>query len=228
VEALGRSGTVNLRTALREGWVVLSVEDDGAGISSEAQAHVFQPFFSTKGPAHAGLGLSLASCLAARSGGSVRLSSEPERGTCVELMFPQAEKPAPEKPPAEKAPPGPGPRVLVVDDEEAVRRILGRLLSEAGCRVTLAEHAEGALSLLRIGGFDLLLTDWIMPGMDGLALARTVKDQKPGFPVVLCTGRATQHLEAAREEGWLDRILPKPVDFGSLQKAVAELTSVGK
>ena len=222
-EAIRGSGTVCVRTAMRDGSVVLSVEDDGGGISAEAQSQVFQPFYSTKGPSHAGLGLSLASSVAARSGGSVRLLSEPERGTSIELLFPHAERAQP-RTPAPASSQGPGPRILVVDDEDVVRRVLGRCLSETGFRVTLANDGEMALAMLRLGDFDLVLTDWVMPGMDGLALARAIKNTRPGLPVVLCTGRATQPLETAREEGWIDCILSKPVDMVSMQRALSELT----
>ena len=177
-------------------YLCLAVADSGTGMDAATLARATEPFFTTKGPGKgSGLGLSMVHGLAAQSGGVLHLESTPGRGTTVALWLP-AEASATE-PVAEAA--GPPPplhasrplSILLVDDDPLVLAGTMAMLEDLGHRVTPAESGAVALRLLaEPGGFDLMITDLAMPGMDGLELARRATQQRPLLPVVLATGFA--------------------------------------
>ena len=176
----------------------LSVADTGSGMSAATLARAIEPFFTTK-PAEqgTGLGLSLANGFAEQSGGTLAIESAPGRGTIVSLWLPQAEaKPAAEthRPSAAGGATDGGPvpvaaRVLVVDDEAAVRQMLAAQLNATGYATVSAADGAAALTLLDQGEtVDVLITDLSMPGMNGLAVIRAARERRPGLPAVLLTG----------------------------------------
>ena len=204
-------------------WAVLSVTDTGRGIAPEVLPRIFEPFFTTRrGEGGTGLGLSTVLGILRQSGGHVSVESRPGEGTCFRLWFPAV-------PPAEdaeaaaattEAPVRPR-RVLLVEDEPALRMLSRRALEAAGHTVRAAEDAEAALALVAQGyAPEVLVTDITMPGeMDGLALADALRAARPGLPVVLVSGYA----EATVGEG-LDgrgmRFLEKPFRMADLVAAV--------
>jgi CheY-like chemotaxis protein len=173
------------------------VADTGVGMDEATLARAVEPFFSTKGVGRGtGLGLSMVHGLAAQLGGALTIQSQPGLGTNVELWLPVA--------PAE-APAGTGPQkaldseaahqskgtVLLVDDEELVRATAADMLAELGYTVVEAASAEEALMRVSEGPApDLVLTDHLMPGLTGTELARTLRDQRPGLPVLIVSGYA--------------------------------------
>ncbi len=171
----------------------LSVQDTGAGMDAPTLARAVEPFFSTKGIGKGtGLGLSMVHGLAVQSGGAFRLSSMPDRGTLVELWLPQATAPvrAAEPPPA-PAVDVPPAVVLVVDDDALIAMSTVDMLTDLGHTVVEANSGIEALELLRSGqAVDLLLTDYAMPGMTGVELARVAREMVPDLPVLLATGYA--------------------------------------
>ena len=175
--------------------VRVSVADDGAGMTDEVKARATEPFFTTKPEGRGtGLGLAMARGFAEQSGGRLEIDSAPGQGTVVTLWLPMATA-ADEAPPKAESEGRAGTkavRLLLVDDDEAVRSVLAALLGEMGHSVTQAADAEAALALLD-GGLmpDLLVTDLSMPGMDGIALLRKTWRRRPGLPAILLTG----HLE---------------------------------
>jgi PAS domain S-box-containing protein len=183
------------RSKLRPGeYVRLSVADTGIGMDEATLARAVEPFFSTKGIGKGtGLGLSMVHGLAAQLGGGFAISSRPGLGTCVDLWLPLSDEAAGEvaeagaKPPARR---GMG-TALLVDDEELVRMSTADMLAEFGYEVVEAASAAEALAKLD-GGlvFDLLVTDHMMPGMNGADLAREVRDRVPGKPVLIVSGYA--------------------------------------
>jgi two-component system cell cycle sensor histidine kinase/response regulator CckA len=212
------------RPWLRGGtWVRLQVADTGPGIPADVLPHVFEPFFSTKnaGPA-TGLGLSTVYGIVKQSGGFVWIDSEPGSGTRVTILLPPARapigKPAREAPPAASA-----PRVLLVEDEDAVRTIVTEILERNGFTVTSAESAESALDILAIERFDVLLTDVMLPRMSGPALARSARRDAPGLPVLFMSGYAGDAVPDAAEFGDERVFIQKP--FGS-RALVARLRSL--
>jgi signal transduction histidine kinase len=179
--------------------VAISVSDTGTGIPPEALARVFEPFFTTKEVGKgSGLGLPQVLGIAKQLGGGVAIESRPGEGTRVRVFLPRAAAPAQAGDgPAAAGPAGGaalrGRAVLLVDDDAEVRRAVFGMLREAGCRVTEAAgglEALGALERPPVGGFDVVVLDYAMPGMTGLEAARRLRARSPGLPVVMMTGYA--------------------------------------
>ncbi len=193
--------------------VRLSVRDTGSGMAPEVLARVFEPFFTTKEVGKgSGLGLPMVYGFAQQSGGTVQIESAPGRGTTVNLYLPrttaQAEQAEPE-PHRAMAPNGPA-TVLVVEDEEDVRRLAAESLEEFGYRVLRASNAKAAMSMLEYDAVDLLFSDIVMPGgMSGLALADAARQRRKNLPVLLTTGYA-EAIERAEALGPAVEFLRKP------------------
>jgi PAS domain S-box-containing protein len=182
-------------------YVRLSVEDTGCGMDGATLVRACEPFFTTKSiGAGSGLGLSMAKGFVEQSGGGMRIDSAPGRGTTVTLWLPEAPAdaaaPAAAASPAQAAAPEPAAeeqqaRVLLVDDEDAVREVLTMQLEDFGFDVLPAAGGAEALALLAAGeAVDILVTDLSMPGMDGLAVIRAVQERLHGLPALLLTGYA--------------------------------------
>jgi CheY-like chemotaxis protein len=192
----------NVRLAAADGrdgltgeFVALRVADTGCGIPDDIVAKVFEPFFTTKAAEKGtGLGLSQVYGFARRSGGTVAIASEVGRGTTVSLYLPrchgQIERPAAEDSDERLA--AGEETILVVEDDDDVRVVAVSLLKQLGYRTASVESASAALARLAAGEVpDAIFTDVVLPGeMDGLALARTLKQRHPEMPVVLTTGYA--------------------------------------
>jgi len=175
-------------------YVLLTVGDDGVGLSPALVEHAFEPFFTTKGVGQgSGLGLSQVHGFATQAGGAARLASTPGVGTTVSLLLPVADAAASSPVPALADTAHQNVKdatVLLVEDDEALGDVTAELLTAHGARVLRAHQAEGALRLLDAGArVDVVLSDIVMPGpLDGVALARRLRLQRPGLPVVLITG----------------------------------------
>jgi len=192
---------------------MVAVTDTGSGMTPEILAKVFEPFFTTKEVGKgSGLGLSQVFGLAKQSGGGVRIDSTPGIGTSVRVFLPRAAL-APQAAPAEGPPEhavAPGDRkVLLVDDDSAVREITAGILHDLGYRVVEAGSGGAALDLLdRQSEIDLMLIDFAMPGMNGAEVAREVHARRPDLPILFVTGYADT--EAIAAVGDDDGILRKP------------------
>lgn len=174
-------------------YVLLAVSDTGQGMRPQVMARAFDPFFTTKrGGSGTGLGLSMVYGFAKQSGGHVKIYSEPGHGTTVKLYLPRSHDPAD---PAEAARDraearGNGERVLVVEDDDAMRRLTCDLLTTLGYAPTAARHGPEALELLRtMPSPDLLLTDVMLPGgLNGRQLAARAVEQRPELRVLYMSG----------------------------------------
>ncbi|MEW5854661.1 MAG: response regulator [Myxococcota bacterium] len=184
------------------GYVALAVRDTGAGIPPELLPRIFDPYFTTKGPGE-GTGLGLASVYGTvrQNEGHVLVDSVVGAGTTFTILLPRvAAEPVSRDLPALPAPCAErvAGTVLVAEDVDAVRSLTARILRQAG--YVVREAADGATALRLLdqgpGAVDVLLTDVLMPGMDGVALAREVRARAPGLPVVFMTGYADQRLPA--------------------------------
>jgi PAS domain S-box-containing protein len=182
-------------------YVVLSVADRGAGMDAETLRRATEPFFTTKGVGKGtGLGLSMAHGLAEQSGGRLVLDSTPGEGTTASLWFPvdrqdgqpgaEAE-PSLHRRPASDAPPPRSLSILAIDDDALILLNTIAMLEDGGHRVTAAYSGSEALAALRRGNrFDLVITDYAMPGMTGAQLIEAMKEEKFDIPIVLATGYA--------------------------------------
>jgi len=212
VDALPRGGTIRLSSSSRDGRAIARVEDNGVGMTPETQRRVFDPFFTTKGPSGTGLGMSVVYGIVERLGGSLTIDSEPGRGTAVELSMPLAPAPAPAAHAAIAKRPGRVTHldVLVVDDEGAVRDLVGEICVTLGHRVTLFESAQQALDAYHPGRFHLVLTDLGMPGMTGWELARAIRAIDPQVTIVFVTGWGQEVDREAVQRAGADAVIAKP------------------
>ncbi len=194
--------------------VRLRVSDDGAGMTPEVLERIFEPFFTTRAPGEGtGLGLAVVQGIVQDHGGQIFVRSAPGQGTTFDVELPPAEAERPEAVVAPgAAPPGAGERLLVVDDEPVIARVVSEQLRRLGYQVTSVNDPEEALELIAEDpdDFDLLLTDLQMPRMDGVELAARVARIRPQLPVVLSTGnRWSVPASTARAAG-IREVVDKP------------------
>ncbi|MBV9880486.1 MAG: response regulator [Gemmatirosa sp.] len=175
-------------------WTVLDVRDTGIGMDAETQARVFEPFFTTKERARGtGLGLATVYGIVRQSSGTVRVSSQPGAGSRFSIYLPRVDAPADERrlgtPPVANVAGG-RETILLVEDEDAVRTIVRETLTRRGYRVLSAPDGPRAVEVARDhdGEIDLLLTDVVMPGMNGRELAERLTRQRPGLRVLFMSG----------------------------------------
>lgn len=213
-------------------WTVLEVADTGYGIPPELLPRIFEPFFTSRAQeGGTGLGLATVHGIVRQSGGYLVVESAPGQGTRVRILLPRLEETepalpeatAPVIPPVSSFSRGTGP-VLLVEDEAPLRRLAERVLRRAGWEVVVAEDGEEALSLLREGGIEpaAVVTDVIMPGMGGVALAEQLRQRLPRLPVLLVSGYAPSVVEKGLGESGF-RYLAKPYRPAELVDAVKAL-----
>ncbi len=186
-------------------YVGLSVTDDGIGMDADTQARIFEPFFTTKEVGKGtGLGLSTVYGAITQSGGHIEVLSRVGEGTTFRIYLPTVKEPVREQKPKTRVERRMGSleTILLVEDEDALRTLIGDLLINSGYNVLQAESPEKALVLVKqfLGPIHLLLTDVIMPGMNGRALAQQLTALRPELKVVYMSGYAgfkqSQILEA--------------------------------
>ena len=200
--------------------VLVSVHDTGTGMSPDVMERAFEPFFTTKEVGRGtGLGLSMVFGVVHQSGGAVRLRSQLGRGTTVLIYLPRAARAAPSAAEsaasARSARSGAGARILVVDDDAAVRGVTVECLREAGYRVAEADSGRAALILLeRDAPCDLVVMDQVMPGLSGEDTVRLARRARPELKVLFLSGYA------AWEEAGGDIWLQKPFRAQTLATAV--------
>ena len=205
--------------AIRGEFVALTITDTGCGIADDILPKVFEPFFTTKQlDKGTGLGLSQVYGLTRQSGGTVTIASRLGNGTAVTLYLPRSHRPLSKRGVTEGDTPRGGEKVLLVEDNPEVQETAGMLLDQLGYRVFRAQSAAAALQLLQSGeAVDLVFSDIIMPGeLDGMALARQVKEEYPDVAVLLTSGYAKA--ANAQEAGF--RILRKPYKLATLARAI--------
>ena len=210
-------------------YVALRIADTGSGIPPEVQTHIFDPFFTTKAIGKGtGLGLSIVHGIVTQSGGYIEVASAPERGTSFTLYFPTADPAVMAHPPsadmADATACGGGETVLVVEDNEGLRRLAERLLRADGYSPLLAPNGAEALALSRAfdGPIHLMLTDIVMPDIDGVTLACQIASERPCTRVLFMSGY-TGH--DAATHGLLSGDLPllqKPFTHNSLRRALRD------
>jgi signal transduction histidine kinase len=198
-------------------FVALEVRDHGEGMSPEVLARAFDPFFTTRMTGR-GLGLAAVFGIIRGHSGALRVVSAPGQGSTFTVFLQVAPAPAPADPmpaPSRDEAPGPrGTRMLLVDDEQAVAYVFSRLLALKGFSVVVAKDGQEALGRIKTQGpFDLVLTDWTMPGLSGKAFLEALWEALPGVPVVVMSGFAQDSLDIG------DREVPfihKPFSLGDL------------
>ncbi len=204
--------------------VSLSVTDDGCGMDAETKAHAFEPFFTSKSAGHGtGLGLSIVYGIVKQAGGEIELSSEIGKGTKVEVLLPVVRKTL-EKEPANEVSllPVGTETILLVEDEDGVRNLVRAVLTKLGYTILECSNPSDAVVLCDryAGQIDLLLTDLIMPGMDGNELARRILVSRPKIRVLYMSGYALESFAKRGLQLPSSGFLAKPFTPGLLAEGV--------
>jgi signal transduction histidine kinase/CheY-like chemotaxis protein len=230
VDAMPGGGHIALGAELREGKVVVIVEDTGRGMGPEVRSRVFDPFFTTKGVEGMGLGLSVSYGIVRRHGGTIKVESDVGQGSTFEVVLPLAEcdgRAAGAAAAGASALRGQRCRmtkILVVDDEEPIRELLSDILEDEGVEVTLAASGAEALARFQVGKFDAVLTDLGMPGMNGWELLRAIGERDRHVPLAVITGwgeLVSTHEEKAARVEW---VLTKPFAMSQICEIAQEIT----
>ncbi|WP_428485855.1 response regulator [Rhodopila sp.] len=228
----GAADTKDLRAGC---YVRVCISDSGTGMTGEVKARAFEPFFTTKGPAGSGLGLSQVYGMARQCRGNVMIDSQPNEGTRVTLCLPRATHTEqtgalPEAKMTKAAFVGrlSNDLVLVVDDDDAVRQVTVEMTRDLGCEVAQAVGGEQALVLIDklSPPPTLILLDYAMPGMNGIQVARALRNRGVTAPIALVTGYA-ELSETDIVGAQLAGLLRKPFTILELQKLLVQLRAVG-
>jgi two-component system cell cycle sensor histidine kinase/response regulator CckA len=235
LDALPNGGDITLRLIERRDrgndleraerrMAVLEVSDSGVGIPQVLHERIFESFYSTK-PNGKGSGLGLAMCrqIAARHSGRIELFSTAGQGTTFRVLLPLAQPQA--QPIAEQAslPTAPSLRVLVVDDDPAVRDLLTRVLQRSGHSVTSVASAEEALAQFAPLQYDLLFTDLTLSGIDGVTLLGQVRALDPQITAVIITGWGKLE-EGQHQALGAAAVLTKPFNITQVLQIVSEIS----
>jgi len=223
-----RDSFARANPGVREGQhVLLTVRDTGHGMDEATKARAFEPFFSTKAPGGgSGLGLALVHGILRDHGGTAWLESEVGQGTMVSCLFPAIESETAEeltqpKPVAR----GHGERILLLDDEPTLTAVGERRLQALGYSVTTANDPKEGLAIFREApeAFDLVMTDFSMPNMDGVQFARHVSTLRPDIPILLVTGYMDEFPDSTIAAAGISKVLSKPMTLATLGETVAAL-----
>jgi signal transduction histidine kinase/CheY-like chemotaxis protein len=208
-------------------FIVVAVSDNGKGLSAEDKAHLFEPFYTTKSVGHGtGLGLPMVYGAVKQHGGSIEVYSEADTGTTFRIYLPRVDEDlAPPKAPVAGPPAGGGETIVLVEDQESVRTVATRLLRRWGYTVHSFETAGAALSAVAAmeAPIHLLITDVVLPDVNGRVLAERIRALRPGIPVLFASGYTDNVLE---NHGVLDpgiEFLAKPYSSLSLAARVRDL-----
>lgn len=228
-ETLKKTRTIGTEIIIPGSYIVIDVSDTGCGIAKENLTRIFDPFFSTKeGIAGSGTGLGLSTVygIITQADGYIYVASKQGKGTTFTIYLPRFET-GPEKqktmhpviPVAMQR-----SNVLLVEDEDAVRAFSARVLKNKGFNVTECANAQEALTELeKENHFDLLLTDMVMPGMDGETLCNLAKERYPSLRVILMSGYSEDFARHGKDENKNFSFLPKPFSLNQLVLKVREV-----
>jgi CheY-like chemotaxis protein len=211
-------------TAGPAAWVRITVADDGEGMPPEVQRRIFEPFYTTKRSGR-GLGLSAVIGIIRSSGGTLELDSAPGQGSRFEIRLPAATPPSarpPERTSGQHT--AARPTVLVIDDEDALRRVCRRALESRGFGVLEAEDGARGLAAFEAGraSIGLVILDLTMPGLGGMEVLARLRELEPRLPVIIASGYAEEGAPAITTDAQV-RYLQKPFGVKMLQRLVDEL-----
>jgi CheY-like chemotaxis protein len=242
-DAMRNGGTLTLRTArvgsdvVRAGkpdpvepgdYVMLAVSDTGIGMDAETQSRIFEPFFTTKSRDEGtGLGMSVVYNIVRGSGGHVRLTSEPGKGSTLHVFFPRvAEVPTAEVRPAPTEPTRAGPEtILVAEDQPDLRWMICQFLQSLGYSVLEATNGSDAVALAEQykGPIDVVLTDVVMPHVRGPEVALKLASARPDIKIIYMSGYTEGEISAIGGESNVAQILQKPFELDFLAAKIREV-----
>jgi two-component system NtrC family sensor kinase len=234
LESFRRDGQITLRTGTTDDRVWIRIIDNGPGISAENLKKIFDPFFTTKPQGKGtGLGLSLSYGIVQEHRGTIRAESQPGIGTEFILEFPIAENIAPasifrpdSKPPMAIRPPS--LRLLVIDDEESILRLVQEILASEGHKVEAMTSGQAAFDQILAHDYDVILSDWKMPGLNGINLYQELLQRKPEAAqrMIFMTGDVIKESFQQFLKQYARTCLPKPFALREFHAAIAGILKI--
>jgi signal transduction histidine kinase/CheY-like chemotaxis protein len=237
IEAMPQGGRITLAAEDTGSSVILSVSDNGIGMSPEIRSRLFDPFFTTKGAAGLGLGLAVSFGIIRRHQATIEVDSEVGKGTAFRIVLPiasEAEEPARQPAESEMTPTDEiasaatteeQAQILVVDDEDYVRDLLRDILESEGCRVYVAQDGHEAMALVEARRFDAIFTDVGMPGMSGWELAQAVRQRDEAVPIAVITGWGESVGSSEQKKAKVDWVVTKPFSAERITELTLEIKS---
>jgi GAF domain-containing protein/CheY-like chemotaxis protein len=226
VDAMPYGGQITISTQRQaDDWVEVRIADTGIGMTEEVKKRVFDPFFTTKGVTNSGLGMSVSYGIVKRHGGETLIESESGKGTTFILHLPtgygeeKVEEKVLKRKPVEEVR---SARILVIDDEESVRKILSQMLKAKGYEVVVASDGEEGIEKFKNERFDLVFTDLGMPRISGWEVGKTLKGMDPKVPIAMITGWGVELNKEKMNESGIDLIVSKPFNFDQVVQLVSE------
>ncbi len=244
VDAMPKGGKITLRTRVTRteaapdqrkypAHVIVEVSDTGIGMDEETRKRCLEPFFSTKGKRGTGLGLAMVYGVMERHEGGIEILSEPGKGTTFQLIFPvRSSLRANDDEGSKNLKPEPM-QILCVDDEPLLRELIKEILERDGHSVEVSDGGHSGLDAFRLARqkgrpFDLVITDLGMPYLDGKQLAKMLKHESPGTPVVMLTGWGAFMKEDGDSPALVDGVLSKPPRSKELRETLCRLQATGR
>lgn len=229
IEAMSGSGTITVSTYADKTSATLEVRDTGHGMSADIKRRCLEPFYTTKGDTGTGMGLAIVNSVVYRHNGSLSIESAVNKGTGIVIKLPlwseslrEAKKPGIQTAADRKF------SILLVDDEPLSLKVIGNNLQAFGHSVTCVSSGFEGLEKVRAGKFNVAIVDKAMPGMDGLTLAKAIREISPETAIVMLTGYA----DIMREEGDIpeniDILLSKPIPILELNRALNDVVSANE
>jgi PAS domain S-box-containing protein len=222
---------IKLRPGLNPGMhIQLSVADTGRGIEPKDLERIFEPFFTTKPQGEGtGLGLSVVHGIVRKMKGIITVSSEVGKGSVFNVIIPQTTTDKADALKAEAALRGGTERIMLIDDEEVIINVLQPILANLGYRVSAFGQGGEALDAFRKapGDYDLVITDYSMPRMTGLDIAKEMKNIRPDIPIILSSGFISQAMEDFAGQAGISGLLKKPAGVYKLSEAVRQALGKG-
>ncbi|HST52601.1 MAG TPA: ATP-binding protein [Pyrinomonadaceae bacterium] len=231
VDAMPEGGVLCLSSEDVDGFALVEVSDTGEGMTDEVRARAFDPFFTTKSTRGMGLGLAVSYGVISRHGGTIEVESEVGRGTTFRIKLPAAYVPRGDADASEASGVGGFRRlkmakILVVDDEAAVRELLCEILEDAGCETEQAASGREALALFDAKRFDAVFTDIGMPGMSGWELAHALRERDERLPLAVITGWGETVGDSQREAARVNWLMSKPFSMAQIIEVGEEVIAL--
>ncbi len=222
IEAMPDGGRIEIRSFFKDQKVFIQISDTGIGMDEEVKRRIFEPFFTTKPFTNSGLGLSMCYGIIRSFGGNIEVESKLGKGTTFTIILPisKLQEKIEDRLKTERV--DSRARILVIEDEELIRDVLYKGLSNAQHQVTIAKDGLEGIDLFRKMEFDIVLTDLGMPNISGWEVCKAIKEISPLTPVGMITGWKVELDEMKNEEKGPDFIILKPFDFHDILGKINE------
>jgi PAS domain S-box-containing protein len=228
VDAMPEGGEISIRSSLNGSWACIEISDSGSGMIEKTQELCMEPFFTTKGTAGTGLGLSVVFGIIQRHKGRIEIDSVPEKGTKITINLPIHHSTEEKNSSSYIASDIDPLRVILVDDEVLLLEVVSEYLMSQGHQVKQFSDPHKALEEIYKSPYDLVITDRAMPGMTGDHLAKSIKEYLPEIPIIMLTGFGDIMKQTGDIPQNVDRLLSKPASFQLLKETIGKVMNEPK